>query len=168
MALFQEIILYSRKKDRMLWILSLLLTLLLAPRIHPAEALDAEATRLEVVSLCQAMPYRCPQGAAQTTREALETPDAPPPPTSRARPQPKQRHPAAAAKTMPPPKPSSVPTIAGRPVAPEIWGRSNDPASMLVHGCAKLVGIDLHGTMNARQLLDLRTCIDLAMRGATH
>lgn len=41
-----------------------------------SQALDAETARLELEALCQAMPYRCPHGAAQTTAEDLRAQDA--------------------------------------------------------------------------------------------
>jgi len=50
--------------------------LLSAPVLTWAQAPDAETARLEVTALCQAMPYQCPKGAAQTTLEDLRAIDA--------------------------------------------------------------------------------------------
>ena len=50
----------------------LLLVLLTLPALTWA-APDEETLRLEIAALCQAMPYRCPKGAAQATQKDLTT-----------------------------------------------------------------------------------------------
>ncbi len=127
--------------------------------------MDEELARLEVFSLCQAMPYRCPKGAAHTTRADLDTPDVAVPASPVLPPVVPKPKPG-----LPPPRPvekPSFPIVA--PPRETTWAApSNDLGTQIVYACANATGIDPNGAINMRQIRDLATCVGLVKMGLSH
>jgi hypothetical protein len=152
---------FTRKKDQMFWNSPALVVLLLALLLNATARAESPAmSRLDIDVLCQAMPYRCPQGARAATAANFD--DGPPPQTAALpanlplpqRRAPRQPQPLKAPVPVPVMPPTSQP---GERPAPPVSPMT--PAmAIIMEECAKSVMAGAQ-TLTTQHLTDIDRCV---------
>jgi hypothetical protein len=149
------------KKDQMFWKSPSLFVLPLALLLNATARAESPAmSRLDIDVLCQAMPYRCPQGAQAATAANFD--DGPPPQTSALPanlPLPQRRVPGQ-------PKPLKAPvSVQAMPPTRQPGERSAAPVhpitpvmAMIMEECAKSVTAGAQ-TLTTQHLTDIDRCV---------